>query len=902
MKNNQRLVELYRQACQDGHNWADELFKQMDKLDVGNNMTCDQKMEAIQGIDKGFAAQQPTRWDEIVDAKTNLTLVISNIDAQQVEEQVKGVERRFNDLAKRIARKLQMLEATNHNLKMLSDDIKNVHEWIKVQTQTVDSTAKNTEPDENQLQFYKDILKQTEERHMIVETLEKRAINLQNELEPVEMMQLQNEVQIVKLDCSKLKDMLKHKVGDCNRYLDSKKKFNEKLEQAKDQLNQLTSDIGQMSIPIPLSVAKIEAEVTSLKKNEFNLQQTKDKIFVDLTAQLTALGPEGSHGAELNEHLSGITKEFDSLNQLLGNRLTSLYQALPNRRKYEEGTKIINSWLTESEANLVSPVRPSQLQTMEDQLRKFQSLGIESSNMSQTLNDLMVGADTEMKPTLSQPDAEVVSNDLKLMKNRFAKVDGNIREGIEQLLKFIQDYKDDKAKVMDCQQFMALVQAEMKNLNRPVGNRIEDVQAMWEAYETILDNLKESKAKLADVTNENIPELQTLKQRQDDLINSIENQLTRLKQLLLLREQFIALINQIVAIIETCNSDIAAIESSDYNADAKINRFVQILQNIQEGEALLASAVDKGNKIASEGTAADKNTITDLLHSLKVQLQHGRKLVDNQKQKLEELMQEHKKMIEELSELLDDIHQLETGIKSRPLMGRDATQVDRELIQFSALQKKIERKLNELKKIDQQATQQTNVLPGALEEMLSETRLLIKALPKEISALENYLTINKVYRVNFSAHQIKINSWIDEAENKLQNKNGFNVRNLEAEIDLHKKFYDNDHQIETDLEQIQKYADQIFSSLTTSDQRQQSDEVNELKRRVDEIKMSSNGLRAKLEECDLWLKKFDQLYHKLKEYIEKCESTETGNQIDSTGSLNFNQQKINQLFNDIQVS
>lgn len=259
-------------------------------------------------------------------------------------------------------------------------------------------------------------------------------------------------------------------------------------------------------------------------------------------------------------------------------------------------------------------------------------------------------------------------------------------------------------------------------------------------------------------------------------------------------------------------------------------------------------------------------------------------------------------MMEELSKLLDDIHHQEASIKSRPLLGRDSTLVDRELINFSAIQKKIERNLNELRKIDQQAKQDTNILPGALQEMLSEARLLIQALPKELSDLENYLTNNKTYRLEFSEIQTTINSWIDEAENKLQNKNGFNVRNISTEMEQHKKYFGGDrNQIKSDLERIQKEADKIYPSLATGDQRQQSDEVNEMKRRVDDINSLASGLKTKLEEYERQYKEFNQLFQSLKEFLDRCEKSE-GGQIENSGALNFIQQRANQLFNEIQVS
>lgn len=89
---------------------------------------------------------------------------------------------------------------------------------------------------------------------------------------------------------------------------------------------------------------------------------------------------------------------------------------------------------------------------------------------------------------------------------------------------------------------------------------------------------------------------------------------------------------------------------------------------IQECEATLLLATDKGERIAEEGSAFDRNNITQQLQSLKQQLITLRKSVEKERQKLEATAAEHIKLAADLEQVLDLLRENETLIKSRPLL------------------------------------------------------------------------------------------------------------------------------------------------------------------------------------------------------------------------------------------
>jgi nesprin-1 len=89
----------------------------------------------------------------------------------------------------------------------------------------------------------------------------------------------------------------------------------------------------------------------------------------------------------------------------------------------------------------------------------------------------------------------------------------------------------------------------------------------------ILADLKTNKLKLGDLQVGNMGELQGINQQQDDLIQAIESQIAKLRQLLLLREQFIALITEIMTFIAKYTEVVRDIEKGGHTVQEKIKKY-----------------------------------------------------------------------------------------------------------------------------------------------------------------------------------------------------------------------------------------------------------------------------------------------------------------------------------------
>lgn len=898
-KDDQSIIDEYRKCTQATHGWIDEFIQRMDVLDSGSGLSCSQKLATIQKIREEFESASPGKLAAFKDIANKTIEVISNLDAQQVEEQIKGIDRRFNDISKRINRKIQVIESTNKGLENLKNDIDNCHNWIKSSIEELGSPEDKGQNADAKLAHLKNQLKQAEGKQPIIETLEKRLNNIQSELEPIEVLQLQTEIQNLKADEQKLKELLKAEIGSCGKEIQLRKAIDENLEKAEEWLKVNKPTIEREN---PLSVSDLEAKLHECKKHEADLKEFKDGVLSDLDKQSSALFasvPEQEKDA-LKQKIQQIRGEFDGAKQDVSNKVNELAALVPDRQKFEDALKGVTMWLSETEVSTSSPIRTTNLPTLEEQLAKYKNLSRESQEIRGNIGKISDEA-ANISPSLTSGDKQKLTDQLKNVRDRYDKVANLIDDRLKYLEKHIKEYLEAKQKVTDYIQFMGLIQAEIKNLNKPVGSKIEDVQDLLQSYEKILSDLKDSKAKIGEIQVENLPELQTLVTQQDDTIQLIEDQLARLRQLLLLREQFIALVNEIMTFIKKYTGVVTDIERSGDSIEDKIAQYDGVILKIQECEAILASAADKGNKIASEGTAADRNSITEQLQSLKMQLQNLRKLIESQKQKHENTLAEHRKMQENLSSLLDWLHQNETLVKSRPLLNRDPNCVEREIQNHHMLRKKIEKNLDEIQKINDQARNEVG-LPGSLLEMLSESRLLLTTLPAELNDREEYLQNNKKYRLDYLLLVSKLNSWLEEVEVRLQNsKHGINFENIAGDLEEHKLFFGTEPMMtELVTVQIQEAADKIWSSLNNSEQNDLSKELQHhkqvFKNTVSAAKSHQNHLEENLK---LW-KEYCECYEKVSNLIERSKLPEES--VENLGALNFILQKVNHALNDVQVS
>ena len=392
-------------------------------------------------------------------------------------------------------------------------------------------------------------------------------------------------------------------------------------------------------------------------------------------------------------------------------------------------------------------------------------------------------------PTVSDVDKLELSEQLKNMKEAHGRVANVINERAAALQKSIDEAEEAAARVAEAVQFMTEIQRELQELNKPIGSKVEDVEGMLAAYEKILGELKDNKAKLSDLQNVNVGNLHGVITQQNDLISALEAQIAKLRQLLLLRQQFIALINEIMTFITKYTEIVRDIEKGGQTTEEKIKKYDDVILKIQECEASLASANDKGQQIATEGSAADRNNITDQLQSLKQQLQTLRRAVESQREQHELAAAEHRRLANELADILDWLEGKEKEVKTRPLLQRDSENVEDELKKHQELCDEVNEYLDRIRNL-KESVRHEDGMPGSLKEMLSEAVSLLSSMPRELEERGKYLESNLQMRLDYAALAEKLHNWVKEAEIRLQSdKDGLDFENILSDLEEHKVCY-----------------------------------------------------------------------------------------------------------------
>lgn len=135
----QNIIDTYRNAITDMHSWFDNLIKKMDVLDKGSGLTCVQKLDAINEIKSDFDDQGPLKMKDLKEKSQHVHEIISNLDGQQVDEQMKSIDRRYNDISKRIDRKAQIFDVTNRGVESARGEIEQIDNWTKQQISELQS-------------------------------------------------------------------------------------------------------------------------------------------------------------------------------------------------------------------------------------------------------------------------------------------------------------------------------------------------------------------------------------------------------------------------------------------------------------------------------------------------------------------------------------------------------------------------------------------------------------------------------------------------------------------------------------------------------------------------------------------------------------------------------------------
>lgn len=905
----QNIIDTYRAAIADMHSYFDVTIKRADVLDRGSGLNSAQKLASIVEIKNEFDDQGPVKMTDLRQKAHDVTEIISNLDGQQVEEQLKSIERRYNDVSKRLDRKAQVFEVTNRGVDGAKGEIAQIQKWVHTQIedlqapQTLGAGSKSAE---SRLARLKALTKEADAKQALADTLEKRVANMKHELEPLEHTQLETELRNLHGSQKQLSDLIRAEIAAVGEASQTRKKFENDLDKARQWLKVKLAEVRKISGGYqPLLSNAVHEEIQTCKKAEADVKVFNEGLLQDVQNQgknILKDCPEDEK-EHLQKLLDEINADYKLLRDETATKAKSLADLLNGRQNFEADIEKFSSWLNEADIASAGEIRTTNVNVLEEQLAKYQRLQDESADMGKLLAAISEQG-RAILPTLSNAEKLKLNDQLKTLKDRYNKITANIQTKIRSIQDLIRKYKDDKAKLAECMQFLAGVQQEIRDLKKPVGSKIEDVQNLLSSYERILGDLKNSKAKMSDLQGlDHLPELQTILTQQDNLIKTIEDQLAHLRQLLLLREQFIALINEIIAFIVKYTSVITDIEKCPNSSiEDKITKYGDVIVKIQECEALLAAAGDKGQQIAAEGNSADQNAITEQLQSLKQQLQHLRKLVESQRQRHELTLAEHRKLASELSELLDWLHANEGTAKSRPLLDRDPDCVEREIVKHEQFAADVHVYLEQVRRIHDSAQHDVG-LPGSLLEMISEGRSLMTSLPAELDERAKYLANSRANRIEYMGLVAKFNEWVHESEVRLQNgRHGVDFEHIATDLEEHKLFFSNETPIkELVTKQIQGTADRIWPSLNSIEQEELTRELQQFGQVMKSTLQAAKTQRDQLERDAAAWKEYAQMGDRVRSVLARA-TFDAGEPVKDLAGLQFSVQKITHALNDLQVS
>lgn len=87
-KGNQAIIDDFRHKCQEIHDWFDAVLKKMSLADKGSGLPCPQKLNALKELSEEFGQAGKDKVDNIKTVGSKVINIVSNLESQQVEEQV----------------------------------------------------------------------------------------------------------------------------------------------------------------------------------------------------------------------------------------------------------------------------------------------------------------------------------------------------------------------------------------------------------------------------------------------------------------------------------------------------------------------------------------------------------------------------------------------------------------------------------------------------------------------------------------------------------------------------------------------------------------------------------------------------------------------------------------------
>jgi nesprin-1 len=900
---NESLINEYLKNINESKALFDKFTQNLEVLDepYGNN---EQKVNDLLAIKKGFESEMGCLKNKLQSNCEKIMKIVSHLDAQQVDDQLKALHRRENELMKRIDRKMQLLDLISKNMEKVKLDIDQSRLFFDENVEKLSQSlllGYMSKPIENFISNLKSLSKDTENKQSFIESMTKRILNMQSDVGAVELQKLKQSINDLQSKEKTLQDLIKAKLNQCQLHLGSSKDLENNVDVIKVWVNEQGSFIESNPIAISFAPSAIDYEMKEQHDRLDRIREYKNSILESTKANASSIKEQCDDDGkrELENIIDNLSKDIDEIERIYNDRLEIIKTILQKKKEYEQDSDGLANWIKDIQHIMSSQVKTSSIQILEEHARKYENIMKEKESKVHVLKAIEEKANA-LAENLSEVDKLNLTSQVKNLTDKFNLLDLKLHERLDGILNNIKQLKESQTQISEYTQFILSIQHAIKELNKPIGSKTEDVLNLLKEYENILNRLKAKKSEVKLQKISELPQIKELLSTHDDIIDAIENQLKRLKQLSMLREQFIALINEIVN-FNTKYTDITNnIEKSADKPENKVKQYDKIMQKIHECEGLLISATDKGMQIASEGNVEDRNNIIEQLQTLKNKTKNLKQMVENLRRQHEKTANLQKTYEIEITKALNLLYEREMNAKILPVLDVDTESVEQELKKHHQLDSDIEVLSLKLQNILNEV-EKDNKCESSMFETVSAAKLLLKGLPELLNERKNYLDNNKTYRFNFIKNVTDFNNQIDEMETNFLNvKDDIDFENVSRTLNNFTSYISTRMpEIESNLDEINKNIKAILPSLNNVSKEEL---LRDLQKYISCMKKVKAGVeKSKIDlqnNHDLWSN-----YNSLLQLIEKfLTSVLKDGPLNSIDELNKYLQFLNSRLSSIQVS
>jgi len=340
-------------------------------------------------------------------------------------------------------------------------------------------------------------------------------------------------------------------------------------------------------------------------------------------------------------------------------------------------------------------------------------------------------------------------------------------------------------------------------------------------------------------------ELLSILKTEDRLVAEIEGNVSKCRKLVILNQQYAALVGEVQSFISRFTPILSGIKSGPASVESKLRQCDELIGPLQEAEAKLSTATDKGAQIMEEVGVEDRNGIVRELQEIKQGLHSLRTAASTLRAEFEQLASEHLKAAGELDVGINWLHDKEGTIKSRPHL--HISNCEEELRAQMALETDVNSRLIDLEEI-LEGMGQDETLPSALIEKVNEAKSLLKRIPEELRSRGNYLRENAEMREKYSRLFGEVREWAAGVENGLNNEDVLkDIENAGKHAQELKSIFGSE-ELAGKMQNLKKLLERILPSLLSGDQDAVAKEFKSLEESV-------NNLKKKVHNCQIQLEK-----------------------------------------------